>query len=104
MVLRIYKPAKTAMQSGNAKTKNWIAEYISENPSKKDILMGWNSSSDTKSQIKVYFDSKEKAVSWAKKNTDAVTSIKLVQHVGRDFLVTRDHKYQGYFLNDFGNQ
>lgn len=68
MVLRIYKPAKTAMQSGNAKTKNWIAEYISEKPSKKDILMGWNTSSDTKSQIKIYFDSKEKAISWAKKN------------------------------------
>ena len=68
MVLKIYKPTKTAMQSGRAKTKQWIAEYISDKPLEKDTLMGWNSSKDTKSQIKIFFDSKDKAISWAKKN------------------------------------
>ena len=56
MVLRIYKPTKTAMQSGRSKTKNWIAEYISSESLEKDSLMGWNSSKDTKTQIKIYFN------------------------------------------------
>ena len=56
MVLRIYKPSKTAMQSGRFKTKNWIAEYISSESLEKDSLMGWNSSKDTKTQIKIYFN------------------------------------------------
>ena len=53
MVLRIYKPTKTAMQSGRSKTKSWIAEYISSESLEKDSLMGWNSSKDTKTQIKI---------------------------------------------------
>ena len=68
MTIKIYKPSKTSMQSGLGKTKQWIAEYISESPKVKDNLMGWNSSLDTKSQIKIFFDSKDKAISWAKKN------------------------------------
>ena len=68
MVLRIYKPSKTAMQSGRFKTKNWIAEYISSESLEKDSLMGWNSSKDTKTQIKIYFNTLEEAMEWAKKN------------------------------------
>ena len=51
MTLKIYKPSKTAMQSGLGKTKRWLAEYISDVDNVKDSLMGWNSSKDTKSQI-----------------------------------------------------
>ena len=58
MTIKIYKPAKTAMQSGKRKTKKWLAEYISNSDNVKDFLMGWNSSLDTKSQ----------AVKWARKN------------------------------------
>jgi len=68
MTIKIYKPSKTSMQSGRGKTKKWLAEYISDVTTKKDILMGWTSSSDTKSQIKLFFDTKEQAVEWAKKN------------------------------------
>ena len=68
MTIKIYKPSKTAMQSGLRKTKKWLAEYISNEETIKDNLMGWNSSSDTKSQIKVFFDSKEQAIEWAKNN------------------------------------
>ena len=68
MTIKIYKPAKTAMQSGRSKTKNWIAEYISNESIEKDSLMGWNMSKDTKTQIKVFFKSKEEAIFWAKKN------------------------------------
>ena len=68
MTIKIYKPSKTAMQSGIGKTKKWLAEYISEADNVKDSLMGWNSSYDTQSQIKVFFDTKEQAINWAKKN------------------------------------
>ena len=68
MTIKIYKPSKTAMQSGIRKTKKWLAEYISEADIIKDSLMGWNSSLDTQSQIKIFFDTKEQAIEWAKKN------------------------------------
>ena len=56
------------MQSGRGNTKKWIAEYKSEISTSKDFLMNWISSADTKSQIKVFFNTKEQAISWAKKN------------------------------------
>ena len=68
MTIKIYKPTKSSMQSGLGKTKLWIAEYVSEQDKTKDSLMGWNSSSDTKEQIKMFFDTKDQAVEWAKKN------------------------------------
>ena len=68
MTIKIYKPSKTSMQSGQAKTKLWLAEYISEVDEIKDTLMGWNSSLDTKSQIKIFFETKEQAIEWAKNN------------------------------------
>ena len=68
MTVKIYKPSKTAMQSGQGKTKKWLAEYISDTDIEKDSLMGWNSSSDTNSQIKIFFETKEQAILWAKKN------------------------------------
>ena len=68
MTIKIYKPSKSSMQSGLGKTKKWLAEYVSEKDKIKDSLMGWNSSLDTKEQIKIFFDTKEQAVNWAIKN------------------------------------
>ena len=68
MTIKIYKPSKTSMQSGQGKTKKWLAEFVSNKENSKDSLMGWNSSNDTQSQIKIFFDTKEKAIEWAKKN------------------------------------
>ena len=68
MTIKIYKPSKSSMQSGQRNTKKWLAEYISDYEQVKDTLMGWNSSLDTKSQIKVFFETKEQAIAWAKKN------------------------------------
>tara|TARA_Y100001970_G_scaffold287448_1_gene412148 strand:+ start:300 stop:605 length:306 start_codon:yes stop_codon:yes gene_type:complete len=68
MTIKIYKPSKTAMQSGSGKTKKWLAEYISDLNNTKDSLMNWNSSNDTNSQIKVFFETKDQAVNWAIKN------------------------------------
>jgi len=68
MAARIYKPAKTAMQSGQAKTKVWILEYISEKSRERDPLMGWTSSADTRQQVKLSFDTRQAAEIYAKKN------------------------------------
>jgi len=70
MTIKIYKPSKSSMQSGLGKTKQWLAEYISEKDKTKDSLMGWNSSSDTREQIKIFFDTKEQAIEWSKKNNE----------------------------------
>ena len=66
MTIKIYKPSKTAMQSGLGKTTKWLAEYISDVDNVKDSLMGWNSSLDTQSQIKIFFETKEQAIAWEK--------------------------------------
>jgi len=64
---KIYKPAKTAMQSGKRNSKNWILEFDTLDTGTSP-LMGWESSRDTMSEVKLYFDNKEKAISYAKKN------------------------------------
>lgn len=68
MRARIYKPAKTAMSSGTAKTKHWVLEHVSETAREVDPLMGWTSSSDTQAQVKLEFDTKEAALDYAKEH------------------------------------
>ncbi|MCR4267759.1 ETC complex I subunit [Nitratireductor sp. ZSWI3] len=68
MSARIFSPAKTAMQSGTAKTGYWILEFEPETPRKIDPLMGYTSSSDMKSQVRLTFATKEEAVAYAEKN------------------------------------
>ena len=68
MMARIYKPAKTSMQSGRAKTKDWVLEYDPEIAREVEPLMGWTSSSDMKSQIRLRFPTEEQAVAYAKRN------------------------------------
>ena len=63
----IYKPSKTAMQSGYNNTKKWILEFITVN-APENPLMGWESSIDTNSEIILNFSSKENAIAYAKKN------------------------------------
>ncbi len=65
MTARIYRPAKTAMQSGAAKTERWLLEYEPEQPRSIDPLMGWTSSGDMRQQIKLWFDTKEEALAYA---------------------------------------
>ena len=64
---KIYKPSKTAMQSGIKKFDKWIIEFIAEKPG-INPLMGWESSTDTSSELKLEFSSKELAIEYAKKN------------------------------------
>lgn len=67
MTARIFKPARTAMQSGSAKTKLWALEYEPEQPRQIEPLMGWTSSGDMKQQLRLRFDTKEEAVSYCEK-------------------------------------
>jgi len=64
---KIYKPTKTAMQSGIRNTKNWLLEFDTLNTG-VNPLMGWESSKDTMSEVKLEFSSKEQAINYAKKN------------------------------------
>ena len=64
---KIYKPSKTAMQSGANNKKNWIIEFDTKKPG-INPLMGWESSTDTLSEIKLEFSTKELAVNYAKNN------------------------------------
>jgi hypothetical protein len=68
MSARIYSPAKTAMQSGTAKTGYWILEFDPEQPRKIDPLMGYTTSGDMKSQIRLTFETREEAVAYAQRN------------------------------------
>jgi hypothetical protein len=63
----IYKPSKTVMQSGIANTNKWIIKYITKDPG-VNPLMGWESSSDTLSELKLEFSTKESAINYAKNN------------------------------------
>lgn len=73
MRARIYKPARTAMSSGTAKTKSWVLEHVSETARQVDPLMGWTSGADTQAQVKLSFESKEAALSYARdKGIDVV--------------------------------
>lgn len=68
MTARIYKPAKTAMQSGPARTKEWVLEFESATPREIDPLMGWTSSRDTQTQVQLSFETKEEAIAYAERN------------------------------------
>ena len=63
---KIYKPNKTAMQSGLGKTNKWILEFEVDDPT-KNPLMGWESSADTYSELKLEFSTKDLAIEYAKK-------------------------------------
>jgi hypothetical protein len=66
MTAKIYQPSRTAMQSGQAKDW-WQLEYEPEAPRQIEPLMGWTSSTDMKSQIKLRFETKEEAIAYAQR-------------------------------------
>jgi Tfp pilus assembly protein FimV len=63
---KIYIPNKNPMQSGNAKNNKWVLEFITKDPT-KNPLMDWESSSDTLTELKLEFSTKELAINYAKK-------------------------------------
>ena len=65
MLARIYQPSRNAMQSGVGKTRQWILEFAPEAARTVDPLMGWTSSTDMDSQVRLKFDTQEAAVEYA---------------------------------------
>ncbi|MDP0927186.1 ETC complex I subunit [Paracoccus onubensis] len=79
MRVRIYQPARNAMQSGTARSKNWVLEYPPADPREIDPLMGWTSSDDTQSQVRLRFETRKQAEDYAKE-------------LGLDYVVQEPHK------------
>jgi hypothetical protein len=65
---RIYRPSKTAMQSGRARTRKWVLDFEQASQRVPDPLMGWISARDTLNQIQLKFDTLEEAVAFAQKH------------------------------------
>jgi hypothetical protein len=68
MIARIYRPARNAMQSGKAKTRDWLLEFAPASARKSDPLMGWTQSGDMNGQIRLSFDSRDEAIAYAQNN------------------------------------
>ena len=68
MTVRIYKPAKTAMQSGQANTKAWALDFEMDVAKQVEPLMGWTSSFDTRQQLRLRFHTKEEAIAYCERH------------------------------------
>ena len=68
MIARIYKPAKTAMQSGMAKTHDWVLDFVAEKPRTVEPLMGWTASTDMTQEVQLRFETKEQAITYCERN------------------------------------
>ena len=65
MPARIFKPAKNAMQQGNATSREWALEFVPDRPRTIEPLMGWTSSAETRLQVRINFATKEEAIAYA---------------------------------------
>jgi hypothetical protein len=83
MTARIYKPAKTAMQSGLAKTKAWVLDFEPEAPRTVEPLMGWTSSGDMRQQVHLRFPSKEEAIAYCGRHGIAYQVFEETPHIRR---------------------
>ncbi|MCB2125923.1 MAG: ETC complex I subunit [Rhodobacteraceae bacterium] len=81
MRARIYQPSRNAMQSGMAKTRQWILEFAPSEERQVDPLMGWTGSGDTQTQVRLRFESRAEAEDYARVH-------------GIDYIVTEPHKRQ----------
>ena len=68
MRARIYQPARNAMQSGVARSRDWLLEFPQAERRDIDPLMGWTSSDDTQAQVRLRFDTREQAEAYAREN------------------------------------
>ena len=68
MLARIFRPAKTAMQSGKAKTRDWILEFEPAVAKRNDPLTGWTQSVDMNGQVRLSFETRDDAIAYAQKH------------------------------------
>lgn len=76
MHVRIYRPAKNAMQSGRGNSKHWLVEFEPSAGASPDPLMGWASSPDTRRQVKLRFETETEAVEYAREHGYTFTVVK----------------------------
>jgi hypothetical protein len=83
MLARIFKPAKSAMQSGTAKSKDWVLVFEPASARLPDPLMGWTSSNDMNGEIRLNFESEAEAVAYAQRHgiPFQVTEAKARRHI-----------------------
>jgi len=95
MFARIYRPSKTAMQSGRAKTHDWVLDFAPASARTPDPLMGWSSSSDMNAQVRLTFATREEAVAYATRHgipfriTEPRTSKKIIKAYADNFATQR---------------
>ena len=95
MDARIYTPAKSAMQSGRGKTKDWVLEFTGSATRQIDPVMGWTSIDDTSGQVRLHFDTREQAIAYAKREglsftvEDARPRKRLVKSYSENFSADR---------------
>jgi hypothetical protein len=65
MTARIFRPTRSAMQSGRANTKEWVLEFEANGRAQPEPLMGWSAGSNTDTQLRLSFDTKELAIAYA---------------------------------------
>ncbi len=65
MRARIYRPARNAMQSGPARSRHWVLDFAPAEARQTDPLMGWTSSGDMQSQVRLRFETEDEARAYA---------------------------------------
>lgn len=68
MLARIFRPSKSAMQSGLAKTRDWVLEFEPSSARTPDPLTGWTVSGDMQGQIRLSFDTEDEAIAYAQRH------------------------------------
>jgi NADH dehydrogenase ubiquinone Fe-S protein 4 len=94
MTARIYKPAKTAMQSGLAKTKDWVLDFEPEAPRTVEPLMGWTSSADMRQQVRLRFHTKEEAIAYCERHGIAYQVSEETPHVRHGMSYSDNFSYK----------
>ncbi len=93
MVARIYKPARTAMQSGVAQSLDWVLEHEPMKRRELDPVMGWTSAAETETQVKLRFASKEEAIAYAERQGFAYTVVEPAQKRAQKKSYSDNFKY-----------
>ena len=71
MLARIYRPARNAMQSGQANSKDWVLEFEPEVAQRIEPLMGWTGYGDTREQVTLAFETRDEAIAYAERHAIA---------------------------------
>ncbi|MES1198670.1 MAG: ETC complex I subunit [Pseudomonadota bacterium] len=95
MLAKIYRPAKTAMQSGKGGSKRWVLEFEANSAPTTEALMGWTSTTDPSGQVRLFFATKEHAIEFARTRgiphqvTEPAETKRIIKAYGDNFAFRR---------------